>query len=257
MKIFLSDLDNTLIYSYKHNIGKDIVLVETKDGKELSFMTSKAHMLLEKIKDEMEFIPLTTRSLEQYRRICFSEKWRVECALVANGGILLRNNKIDEDWYNESLVIIENAQEQLALGMQLLENDANTYFEVRKVDGLFVFTKSNDVPSTRNMLETSLDLSVVSVFNNGSKVYIFPEKLNKGTALQRIRKLKNPEIIFAAGDSDFDLPMLKEADIAIFPHKLKQFLACDKNGLVVESDKMFSDEIVDYIIKQQKNRDDI
>lgn len=249
MKIFLSDLDNTLIYSYKHNIGKDIVLVETKEGKELSFMTSKAHMLLEKIKDEMEFIPLTTRSLEQYRRIFFSDKWKVECALVANGGILLRNNKIDEQWYDESLKLIENAQKELELGMEILKNDRNVFFEVRKVDGLFVFTKSNDVVSTRNTLERQLDLSVVSVFNNGNKVYIFPEKLNKGTAVQRIRKLKNPEIIFAAGDSDFDIPMLKEADIPIFPQELILFLNNHKNGLMVESDNIFSDVVVDYILK--------
>ena len=248
MKIFLSDLDNTLIYSYKHNIGKDIVLVETKDGKELSFMTSKAHMLLEKIKDEMEFIPLTTRSLEQYRRIYFSDKWKVEFALVANGGILLRNNKIDKQWYDESLNLIDNAQKELQLGIKILENDINVFFEVRIVDGLFVFTKTNDVYSTRNSLERKLDLSVVSVFNNGNKVYILPKKLNKGTAVQRIRKLKKPESIFAAGDSDFDLPMLKEADIAILPQHLSKFMCNNKNTLIVESDKIFSDGIMDYIL---------
>lgn len=249
MKIFLSDLDNTLIYSYKHNIGKDIVLVETKDGKELSFMTVKSHLLLEKIKDEMEFIPLTTRSLEQYRRIFFSDKWKVDCALVANGGILLQNNKIDEPWYDESLKLIYNAQKELELGMEILKNDGNVFFEVRKVDGLFVFTKSNDVASTIDNLESQLDLSMVSVFNNGNKIYIFPEKLNKGTAVQRIRKLKSPEVIFAAGDSDFDLPMLNEADIPIFPQELSQFFDNHKNGLMVESDNIFSDVIVDYILK--------
>ncbi|MDD3570195.1 MAG: HAD hydrolase family protein [Lachnospiraceae bacterium] len=245
----MSDLDNTLIYSYKHNIGKDVVLVETKEGKELSFMTSKAHKLLEKIKDEMEFIPLTTRSLEQYRRIFFSDKWKVDFALVANGGILLNNNKIDENWYNESLGLIENAKQQLELGMEILKNDRNVFFEVRMVDGLFIFTKSNDVTSTRDNLERQLDLSVVSVFNNGNKVYIFPEKLNKGTAVERIRKLKNPEIIFAAGDSDFDIPMLKKADIPIFPRELGQFLNNHKNVLMVESDNIFSDVIVDYVFK--------
>jgi len=254
MKIFISDLDNTLIYSYKHDIGKDRILVETKDGKELSFMTSKAHVLLEKIKDEMEFIPLTTRSLEQYRRIFFSEKWTVEHALVANGGILLCNNKIDESWYEESLELIKDAQKQLDIGIELLKKNRNTYFEVRKVDGLFVFTKSKDVFSTKNMLENSVDLSIVKVFSNGSKVYIFPEKLNKGTAVKRIRKLKNPQSIFAAGDSDFDIPMLKEADFAIFPHNLNQFLDNVKNGFMVEEGKMFSDEVIDYVLIQQKIR---
>ncbi|HCT64714.1 MAG TPA: HAD family hydrolase [Lachnospiraceae bacterium] len=257
MKLFLSDLDNTLIYSYKHNIGQDRVLVETKDGKEVSFMTPKTHMLLEKIIDEMEFIPLTTRSLEQYRRICFSEKSIVEYALVANGGILLHNNKIDHIWYDESLKLIENAKNQLELGMELLKNDINISFEVRMVDGLFVFTKSNDVLATKNMLENILDLSVVKVFNNGSKVYIFPEILNKGTAVQRIRKLKKPQVIFAAGDSDFDVPMLKEADFAIYPQNLNEFLNCVETGFMVKKDKMFSDEVMDYILFQQKSMNEI
>lgn len=254
MNIFLSDLDNTLVYSYKHNIGEDRVLVETKEGKELSFMTSKTHMLLEKIKDEMHFIPLTTRSLEQYRRICFSEKWSVEYALVANGGILLHNNKIDDVWYEKSLELIQNAQKQLELGMEILKNDKNIFFEMRKVDSLFVFTKSNDVVSTKNMLESNLDLSLVKVINNGKKIYILPEKLNKGTAVQRIRKLIKPEMIFVAGDSEFDIPMLREADFAIFPYTLKCLLDSYKNGIMVEKDKIFSDEVLDYVYMQKRNK---
>lgn len=36
---FISDLDNTLIYSYKKNIGGDTINVEVYEGREISFMT--------------------------------------------------------------------------------------------------------------------------------------------------------------------------------------------------------------------------
>lgn len=251
MKIFISDLDNTLIYSYKHNIGNDKILVETKEGKALSFMTARSYKLLEKVKDKMTFIPLTTRSLEQYRRITFSEKWAVESALVANGGILLQNNEVDEIWYNESLNLIENTEGQLALGMQILKNDDNTCFEVRKVDGLFVFTKTENISATRNMLEKNLDLTKVTVFNIGSKIYIFPNKLNKGTALQRMRKLKSPQVIYAAGDSDFDIPMLKEADFSIFPYLLNEFLGNKKNARMVGQKQLLSDAVLEFLLNQE------
>ena len=39
MKLFLSDLDNTLLYSYKHRATDD-VCIEYNKGKEQGFMTS-------------------------------------------------------------------------------------------------------------------------------------------------------------------------------------------------------------------------
>ena len=71
MIYFCSDLDNTLIYSYRHDIGNEKVLVETKEGKELSYMTKVSYELLKQVSQKKELIPLTTRSLEQYSRIDF------------------------------------------------------------------------------------------------------------------------------------------------------------------------------------------
>ena len=70
MILFASDLDNTLIYSYKREIGKK-VLVETMGEKELSFMTENTWRLLKELPPHMMFVPVSTRSEEQYKRICF------------------------------------------------------------------------------------------------------------------------------------------------------------------------------------------
>ena len=47
MDIFASDLDNTLIYSYKHDIGADKVLAERYEGRDVSYMTAYAHRKLD------------------------------------------------------------------------------------------------------------------------------------------------------------------------------------------------------------------
>lgn len=44
MNIFCTDLDNTIIYSYKHNIGNDKINVEIYEDREISYITKK-HMI--------------------------------------------------------------------------------------------------------------------------------------------------------------------------------------------------------------------
>ena len=44
MDIFASDLDNTLIYSYKRDIGDNNTLVERYEGREVSYMTACKRM---------------------------------------------------------------------------------------------------------------------------------------------------------------------------------------------------------------------
>ena len=54
MKIFCTDLDNTIIYSYKHDIGTEKINVEIYQEREISFASKKTISLLETIKDELD-----------------------------------------------------------------------------------------------------------------------------------------------------------------------------------------------------------
>ena len=70
--MFASDLDGTLIYS-KRRFGEETLNVsvrnvEVYNGREISFMTEKAIALLRELSDEMMFVPVTTRTVEQYNR---------------------------------------------------------------------------------------------------------------------------------------------------------------------------------------------
>lgn len=248
-KIFLSDLDNTLIYSYKRNIGDDKVLVELKEQKQLSYMTKISYLLLEEIQSKVEFIPITTRSLEQFRRIELSSHWKPRYSLTSNGGILLDGDKIDENWYQQSLSLIEPSYGELTDSMKLLEEDKNISFDIRMVDGLFVFTKSDDVDATISRLSELLDINKVSVFNNGSKVYVLPKNLSKGIAMERMKEFMKADFVISAGDSEFDVPMLLKSDLAVFPESLNKSISFECNGrIIIDEKELFSDALLRYVL---------
>ena len=69
MIVFHTDLDNTIIYSYKHDIGMRKRNVEFYQGREISYITEETYRLLQQVKNEMLIVPTTTRTLEQYQRI--------------------------------------------------------------------------------------------------------------------------------------------------------------------------------------------
>ena len=119
MILFASDLDNTLIHSYKRADSADIC-VETKDSKCLSYMTPKAYTMLQKL-DGVCFVPITTRSLEQYRRIKLFDDKLPRYALTSNGGLLLVNDEIDAEWRMDSLKLIKDCMPELENAIKCLE----------------------------------------------------------------------------------------------------------------------------------------
>lgn len=217
--------------------------------KKLSFMTLQA---LEKLRivnehKDIVFSPLTTRSLEQYQRINFFENKSAKLAFCANGGILLENGVVNKKWYDESMSIAGECIGEFNTGIRYLENDKNVYLDIRVVDGLFVFTKSSLPLITKAYLKEILDDKKVTVYNVGDKVYIFPNILNKGLAIKRIKKIYNFDTVICAGDSDFDVPMLREADVALCPEKLGDYiLQCIKFDV---SNNSFAEKILNYILE--------
>lgn len=220
-RVFLSDLDNTLIYSYKHNIGDEKTCVEIYQGREISFMTDRSYHLLKKVKEKVLLVPVTTRTREQYDRIDLGIG-TPEYALVCNGGVLLVNGQEDEEWYENSLELIHESRRELVRGMRYLAEDEHVNFEIRNIRELFLFTKSAKPEESVRRLREGLDLSLVEVFSNGVKVYVLPKKLSKGRALQRFRERIGAECVIAAGDSEFDIPMLRKAEIAFLPEELEE-----------------------------------
>ena len=220
-KILFTDLDNTMIYSYKHEIGPDKRCVELYQGREVSYITEQTYVLLCVLRKEMMIVPVTTRSIEQYQRIDLGTGM-LPYALVCNGGILLVGGERDEVWYRESLELIKESRPQLEKAKVLLEEDDRRYFELRMIEDLFLFTKCKEPEKVIAGLGEKLDQKLVDVFHNGDKVYVVPTKLNKGEAIMRFKRRYeregHPSVrTMAAGDSGFDVSMLQKADTAIVP----------------------------------------
>lgn len=290
MKIFCTDLDNTLIYSYKRQLGEEKRCVEIYEGREVSFMTEKSFHLLKKVAENVTVVPVTTRTVEQYQRIELGI--RVPYVLTCNGGVLLKEGRKDMGWYYDSLKLTESSWDELWKAQDILKCDRDRSMEVRFIEELFVFTKSREPEKTVHKLREKLDLSKVDVLLNGVKVYVFPKNLMKGNAVRRLKEelgvqyaVAKGENVFdlimiaegngefdlskiiaenagfdltviAAGDSEFDLTMIEEADMGIIPELLvkkwpKQKRLEDKY-IVIEKDKIYSDELLKYIFEKVK-----
>ena len=250
MIIFNTDLDNTLIYSYKHDIGTDTLNVELSNGKEIAFVSGESFRLLNELSQHALIVPTTTRSIEQYKRINLGIG-RFPYALVCNGGVLLRDGKVDEEWYHESLEHIKDCKPVMAEAALLLENEPHRYFEVRFIEKLFLFTKCTDAGEVVNKLINELNNDMVDVINNRDKVYVIPKSLNKGSALKRLRKKLNPEMVMAAGDSEFDISMVTAADIGYVPKGFRNtYNVSEASVIETAGDRLFSEELLNMCIEK-------
>lgn len=251
MKTVYLDLDNTLIYSWKHDIGQDKRMVELYQGREISFMTEKTWCLLQEVRQEYTVIPTTTRTKEQYDRIDLGGG-SFPLALVCNGGHLLINGSMDTSWYEASKKLIAASEGEMQKGIRYLETAKERYFEIRFPDELFVFTKCHQPEQVISRLEQILDPASVNVFGNGEKVYIVPCSLDKGSAVKRLQERLGAEEILAAGDSLFDLPMVCAADCGIVPAGFRERYGCTGKDTVTEmpQDALFSEALLEYILKR-------
>ena len=251
--LFASDLDNTLIHSYKRADLLDIC-VEYKDEKALSFMTPAAYDLLNKLNKQRDiyFVPLTTRSSEQYERIKLFKDTVPKLALPANGGILYENGVKNSYWFNESKNLISDCYSEFEKGIDYFRDDEYVCFEIRLVDELFVFTRSSAPLTTKIVLESILDLNKVGVYNIGEKMYIFPNVLTKGRAVRRLKEKFSFEKVICAGDSEFDISMLNIADCALCPEQIKEYIKSD-NCIAFDTEKQnFAEQILNYVLTERQ-----
>ena len=154
--ILCADMDNTIIYSYKRNIGEKKLNVELYNGREISFISEKTHDLLKKVSEKMTIIPTSTRTEEQYKRIDL-DIGIVPYALVCNGGVLLVNGKRDREWYLESLRMIRNSIPEITT-------------EVRA--GMYIITFQTPLAFVRRLsISTASSIGIGTIKSNVSTIY--------------------------------------------------------------------------------------
>jgi len=245
MKILVAcDLDNTILFSIKKSRNEDICIEKIKD-KDQGFVTPYVYDNILKLNDVI-FVPITTRSTEQYRRINWPNGFNPHMAITTNGAILLKDNINDLSWHNSINTIDLNVLNDL---YEKLKDDED-FIRCRIVDEsyLFVYCKNDDICDEKlNMIKSMTELNVVI---SGKKIYIFPDYVDKKSAVLKLKEIIKPDLLICAGDSDIDVGMLKEADLAIVPNEYMANLVNNKNMEINKfSGKRFPDFVLETIIK--------
>lgn len=238
------DLDHTLIYSHRVPIGLNKIAVEYLNGKEQSFMTQGTYDFLCK-QNCVHLIPVTTRSKKQYERISvFHKELCCKYALICNGGILLVDGIEDPEWYSETLSLISPESSELQAIKELVQQVLLTSV-LHDVCGLFFYIKHNNPALFAEQLRKVAHPKNICILHDRHKVYCLPSMLNKGNAIERFAKKFGEAISIAAGDSEFDIPMLARADTRIIPPVLEQYLPTENT--ITISTSVFSDGICNYL----------
>lgn len=227
--IFASDLDQTLIYSPKsfrlptEESMPPVTSIELYEGREISFMRDADIEKLQEIAKHSFFVPVTTRTIDQYQRISlFREKIKPSYAVVSNGGNLIINGAVDKAWQG----IINMKLDQLCLNAEDMLSSLQELCHpawagpIRMADGLFYYTVVERDKVPHSEIESFSSWAHSQEWNvslQGRKLYIVPKVVNKWAGVAYIQEVLQEKIVVAAGDSLLDLCMLKEANYSIIP----------------------------------------
>ncbi len=223
-----SDLDRTLIYSgpalgltMPDDRAPRLLCVEVNNGRPLSYVTERAAALIERLAAAAEFVPVTTRSRDQYRRVHLPGP-PPRYAVCANGGHILVNGRTDPDWH-------DRVRRQVSAGCAPLSRvldhlvratDPGWLRKVRVAEDLFVYLVVERELLPDDWLPALQEWASGlgwTVSLQGRKVYAVPVPLSKSAALAEVVRRTGARQVLAAGDSLLDADLLLAADRAWRP----------------------------------------
>jgi hydroxymethylpyrimidine pyrophosphatase-like HAD family hydrolase len=222
------DLDRTVVYSSAALMleGPDeaapaLVVTEVYQGLPLSFMTRAAERALATLATEAVVVPVTTRTVAQYRRIRLplpDTGW----AVTTNGAVVLHDGEPDAAWTetlrSEMATVsapLPEVERRFATGLP-----AGAVLRTRRAEDVFVYAivERSELPeaAVEAFAAELADLGWrVSV--QGRKLYAVPVPIRKERALAAVAERIGATRSIAAGDSLLDREMLEWADVAIRP----------------------------------------
>ncbi|WP_347552549.1 HAD family hydrolase [Pseudalkalibacillus hwajinpoensis] len=258
MRAFASDLDRTLIYSRKmieQYSALDYELIETLEGKEISYISNRTKNLLQTLMKEMYFIPVTTRTIQQYSRISlFQSVLKPEYAITSNGGHILKNGEVVQEWSDQ---IRTSLAECLPLDdfVSKLESlvTGNWIERIRHADYLFVYLiiKRDQVSQTELtfLFEWAREQGWQPSLQ-GRKLYFVPDPVNKWNAVAYLKNELNLSYIYTAGDSLLDYELVRYGDSGYVPAHGEVLETHPELNCTKAVGMAASDEVVDSILNQ-------
>lgn len=225
MKVLFSDLDQTVIYSHRHPLPGETLVMEYLNGREQSFIQAENLAVLRDFcaGDDRLFVPLTTRTEAQYQRLSpLQEALGYRYALLCNGAVLYDCGIPDRAWAAESEQLAAPYQTVLKEVRSLLLSQA----EPEHVHDIlpFLLYVSTENPELPELVKQRCCGTGVDVLQSGKKLYCIPAPLSKGEAVRRFTERFGIAQTYAIGDSLFDVPMLRACRRAFAPAEIAALL---------------------------------
>ena len=218
--IYASDLDGTLIFPQNflslHYCDDEIFAVE--DGKDKSYMSRLVHNKLIELSNvkNLRIVPVTMRSKYEYDKLSL-KAFNIEYSITSNGGRIYKNNNILDSWKEEVQDNIDFIHQYRIMSRLTYSG----YFRnINIVDDSFIMArrigKSLEIENEiiNEILDTYKEYRLNLWYD---KVYLIPDIVKKGNALNHLRKVLEEDVVMACGDSDLDIDMLEVADIKVVP----------------------------------------
>lgn len=223
--MFASDLDRTLIYSAAAmRLGRAVgapVCVEVYAEAPTSFIDPAALAALAEVSEQIAFVPVTTRTREQYDRIDLPGVRRA-AAVTTNGAVILDADGVAcGDWAaevrrrGEAGAGYADARRAVAPAW-----DHPWVTKVRDAEEQFFYAVIEPASTPQEWYGELADLVaglgwVLSI--QGRKCYVIPPGLTKEAAVREVAARLGKQRLAGAGDSWLDAGLLTAADLAVRP----------------------------------------
>ncbi|MGA4842260.1 HAD family hydrolase [Streptomyces sp. G45] len=228
VRLVASDLDRTLIYSaaalalgVPDAEAPRLLCVEVYEGRPLSYVTEAAAGLLDELARTAVFVPTTTRTPEQYRRVHLPGP-APRFAICANGGQLLVDGVADPAWRAAVDRRLATECAPLAEVRAHLVRAAGPAWllKERVADDLFAYLVVERALLPEGWVKELAAWAEPrgwTVSLQGRKVYAVPRPLTKSAAMREVARRVGADEVLAAGDSLLDADLLAAADRAWRP----------------------------------------
>ena len=230
--IFLfTDLDDTLWQTKRkiENFHPNLKQV-TSSLTHPSFMREDQELFSELFLNhpDISVIPITARELNQYKRTYLYNDERVKLAVIYFSGMILYENRVDEEWQK----IINHKYAKLKFQLTKLQKLIKNHIKVKwdefkfvNVDDFYLNIKYIDRNTYKEPIKyvyeilKEMELDGFSINSNDNNIAILPEFLNKELAINYIIDKYKPRLTLGAGDSLSDLGFMQKSNYLIIPQK--------------------------------------
>ena len=219
--IFAFDLDGTTIFP-KNKINsnsKKSKCVEHIKRTESSFMDNDSFNsyidFYSKHSDKVLFLPITSRSVSQYKRIEWPNGLAPKLAITTNGANLLKDGVVSSEWHN---LLLSNIGKTKKEREHLVKQMSNMPGFVKSCDcdsafDLIFFETEECVKNAKEKIK--IKNRDIKLFVSENKIYVLSSKILKEIALLKIKEMEKSDIIIAAGNDSIDVGFLNVSDFQI------------------------------------------